>query len=415
MNGSPSTMNIPDIRLPMQFIVTGLLLFVAAQGMVLVSVEPLAMGNAQVPTVLAAAHLLILGFGVMVASGAMYQLVPVALQTSIYSTRLGHWQFVIYTVGTLGLWWSFYDFSPVRLVCFASLTVLGILLFEYNLWMSIRGVKRTAISVAVKCALVYLLLTVVIGLWMAVDFSTPHLGIWHTRLLYVHILFGMVGWFTLLIIGISYKLVAMFALSHGYESRLEMDAVRYLNYSVIIVAVGFLTNWAWLTWIGAVGIGLGFMLFGLQLKRILRHRMKKKLDLGLRVALFAWPYTAVLIVALAVFGLITGGKIAVLPLIYLVLTGWISLTILGYLQKIVPFLWWTHRYSRIIGAADVPLLKDMIREKFSQAIFAIMIIAITAVFFSLGTGVVSFLWVSQAVLFIASGFYALTILRVLSK
>lgn len=415
MNAPPSRMNIPDIRLPMQFIVTGLVLFVIAQGMVLLTVDALARGVPHTPTGLATAHLLILGFGVMIALGAMYQLVPVALQTNIYSTRLGHWQFVVYTIGTLGLWWSFLNFSTTRLVLFASLTVFSILLFQYNLWQSIKGVKRTAISVAVKCALVYLLLTVSIGLWMVIDFFSPHLGDWHNRLLYVHILFGMIGWFTLLIIGISYKLVAMFALAHGHENRLEMDAVRSTNYGVILLAAGFLTNWTWLMGIGIAGVCLGFILFGLQLKRILKHRMKKKLDLGLRVALFAWPYTLVLAIVCLVLGLLTTGKVAIIPLVYLVLMGWISLTILGYMQKIVPFLWWTHRYSQVIGAANVPTLKEMVSEKYSKLVFIVWIAAMTAVLMTLQIGSAPLLWTAQFVLAVASVAYAASILWVFTK
>lgn len=415
MNAPPNTVRIPDIRLPLQFIVTGLLLFVIAQGMILASVDPLAAGDAQAPAILAAAHLLILGFGVMVALGAMYQLVPVALQTNIYSTRLGHWQFVVYTIGILGLWWSFYDLSAVRLVCFACMTVLGIVLFEYNLWRSIRGVKRTAIRMAVKYALVYLLLTAAIGLWMAMDFLSPHLGGWHSRLLYVHIACGLVGWFTLLIIGISYQLVAMFALAHGHESRLEIDSVRATHYGVIVLAAGLFTAWTPLVWIGILGIALGFALFGLQLRRILKKRMKKQLDLGLRVALFAWPYTVVMLLSVGGMSVLATGRVSLLPLVYIMVTGWISLTILGYLQKIVPFLWWTHRYSRIIGAAHVPTLKNMVHEKSSQWIFVAIIGAITAVTFALPFGTASFLRGAQLALLIASVAYAANVLNVLTK
>lgn len=415
MNSSLNTMTLPDIRLPMQFIVTGLLLFVVAQGMILTAVDSLATGMIQTPMVLAAAHLLILGFGVMIALGAMYQLIPVALQTELYSTRLGHWQYVIYTIGTVGLWWSFFYFSAVRLVFFACITVLGVLLFAYNLWVSMKDVKRTAISMTVKSSLVYLCLTVIIGLWMALDFISPHLGDWHRRLLYVHILFGLIGWFTLLIIGISYKLVPMFALSHGHESRLEEDAVRVTNYGVIVLAGGFLTTWQPVVWIGGLGIGLGFILFGLQLLRILRKRMKKKLDLGLQVAFFAWPYTVGLLLFIGGISVLQIGKVAVLPLVYIVLVGWISLTILGYLQKIVPFLWWTHRYSQVIGTAHVPSLKDMVHEKPSRWIFVAITVAITAVAIALQFDNPSFLWGAQLLLFLASAAYAINVFSVLTK
>lgn len=415
MHTSPHTMDIPDIRLPLQFIITGLFLFVAAQGMMLIGVEPLAEGKLQAPHVLASVHLFILGFGVMIAIGAMYQLIPVALQTNLHSIRLGHAQYAVYTAGIVGLWWSFFHFSAGKLVFFACITVIGIALFEYNMWVSMKGTKRTAISTAVKYALIYLWLTVIIGLWLTLDFLSPHLGDWHQRLLYVHILFGLIGWFTLLIIGVSYKLVAMFSLSHGHESRLESDAVRFMHYGVIILAGGFLTTWKPLVWVGGLGIGLGFILFGLQLRRILQKRMKKKLDLGLQVALFSWPYTVVLLLLVALISIMQTGNVAVPSLIYVIITGWIALTILGYLQKIVPFLWWTHRYSQVIGAKNVPTLKDMVHEPSSRWIFIFIIVAIAAVAFSLTLHLPFFLWGAQLVFFLVCAAYAVNVITILTK
>ncbi|MMZ62326.1 hypothetical protein D1872_245310 [compost metagenome] len=44
------------------------------------------------------------------------------------------------------------------------------------------------------------------------------------------------------------------------------------------------------------------------------------------------------------------------------LGGWVSLTILGYASKIVPFLWWTHKYGKQAGRPGVPLMAGMLSE-----------------------------------------------------
>jgi len=41
------------------------------------------------------------------------------------------------------------------------------------------------------------------------------------------------------------------------------------------------------------------------------------------------------------------------------LAGWLGLTTLGQLYKIVPFLVWTHRFAPRMGKERVPLLKDL--------------------------------------------------------
>ena len=50
-------------------------------------------------------------------------------------------------------------------------------------------------------------------------------------------------------------------------------------------------------------------------------------------------------------------------IIFLYIVGWIIFSILGYLYKIVPFLWWTHKYSDRIGKEKVPTMGEMINEK----------------------------------------------------
>ena len=64
------------------------------------------------------------------------------------------------------------------------------------------------------------------------------------------------------------------------------------------------------------------------------------------------------------------------PLVYLYLLFWIVLSIMGYLFKIVPFLWWTHKYSKEIGKQAVPSLKDMMNEKIVVPLFTIFILAV---------------------------------------
>ena len=70
----------------------------------------LANGSFRIPAIWSAAHLLILGWALMVAMGAMYQLVPVAFLTKIWNETFGFIQFVVTAVGIVSfagmLYWS---------------------------------------------------------------------------------------------------------------------------------------------------------------------------------------------------------------------------------------------------------------------------------------------------------------------
>src|SRR5690606_7245031 len=102
------------------------------------------------------------------------------------------------------------------------LTLMGIALFVWNVGATMLQARLwNTITVSTAFALVYLLLTAVIGTIMGLNFAFP---IWlegHDRLLGTHIWLGFIGWFGMLITGFSYKMLPMFYLSHGHSSKLE--------------------------------------------------------------------------------------------------------------------------------------------------------------------------------------------------
>src|SRR5262249_49424216 len=94
--------------------------------------------------------------------------------------------------------------------------------------------------------------------------------------------------------------------------------------------------------------------------KMARARRRPGLDWGLRFALtgtaFIWP-AVVLGVGLAT-GRLTGPR-AALAYAVVVLGGWISLTIVGMMLKIVPFLVWYRAYSPRAGREAVPTLRQL--------------------------------------------------------
>src|SRR5690625_1249475 len=100
-------------------------------------------------------------------------------------------------------------------------------------------------------------------------------------------------------------------------------------------------------------------------------------------------------------------------LFFLYIMGWIVFSILGYLYKIVPFLWWTHKYSDVIGKEKVPTLKDMINEKMSVILFTMFFIGLVGLTIGglLGIGVLVFIF--QALLTGTALLYAVSVLRIL--
>lgn len=102
-------------------------------------------------------------------------------------------------------------------------------------------------------------------------------------------------------------------------------------------------------------------------------------------------------------------------LIFLYIFCWIIFSILGYLFKIVPFLWWTHKYAERIGKESVPTLKEMINEKVSGYLFIVFYVALFGILIStsIQSGVTLFFFL--AILTVNGLLYALSIVAVLFK
>lgn len=122
-----------------------------------------------------AAHLLLVGFAIMVAMGAMYQLVPVAFLTPIWNESFGFYQLVVTVVGisNLSLLLSFY---PEKAFYGATIAVIGILMFILQMVLTIAKQKnKTIITIFILRALLCFLLTVVAGCFLAWNISFDYL------------------------------------------------------------------------------------------------------------------------------------------------------------------------------------------------------------------------------------------------
>ena len=79
--------------------------------------------------VIAATHLFVLGWICSIVMGAMYQLVPVALETKLYSERLAKWQFAFHLIGFVGMVWMFNVWNMKQVGHFGSVMAVGVGLF----------------------------------------------------------------------------------------------------------------------------------------------------------------------------------------------------------------------------------------------------------------------------------------------
>jgi hypothetical protein len=407
--------NETNIKLPFSFIAFSMVAMVLSQLFLLLNGEVLVSGSFRVPAIWSAAHLFVLGWALMAAMGAMYQLVPVAFLTPIWDEKFGFTQFAVTSVGIASFAAALY-FRPQDALIPGILTLTGILMFIIQMFMTLKSqAKPNILTLFVGSALVSLLATVTLGIMLVLSLKTGFASDQYQEIFKSHIVLGTAGWFTLLIFGFSYKMVPMFSLSHGYSMKPAAYIFTVYISGIIALIFSFIFDSHMLQIAGTFLLFSGFMFFTWHIKKIIDKRVKKKLDRPFMFALLAIIWGAVIhFLAFVSSAASLLPKLAG-PLLFVYLIAWIAFSIIGYLYKIVPFLWWTHKYSKEIGKQQVPSLKDMMDEKMAFPLFIIFTAGTLILVNSFAANLLSLFYLGQGLLLTAAVLFSMTIAKVIQK
>ncbi len=371
MFGGINPRHAPAPWLPLPFLLSGPLALAAAHLLLAARVGTVT-GSYRATATIAVTHLLVLGAIVGTMMGALYQMTPVIFVAQAADGRLGLAQVALYTAGWALMVTGFLSGGTAVLAIGGTCVVLAVLLF-----LAIIGrVLRTATQWDtagwyILTAFAFLAATVGVGLTFALDWRFGWFPI-PPHLLAIHVHLGGIGWLTLLIMGVSYRLVPMFAIAPapaGILARGNLGAF-----------VGLLIGLVALLWRDAARPAVAIIAWGLavcvsiylfDMARLYRAR-RRRWDLTL---VTLWSAMACLGVA-AVMGALWstglpgrwfGATPWLLAYGYIALAGWCALAICAHLIKIVPFLVWLHRYGRGMGRGPVPLLKDLLPQRAAVA------------------------------------------------
>lgn len=381
----------PSFRLVSTYFISAIISLIAVSIMMVVSYEEVS-GHHFSPKLLAITHLTILGWIALTIFGAIFQLISIILKVKVHSEKLAFAQYAFHVAGLIILVYSFWVFSfGTLMITGGALIVFSIFLFLINIMITLSKRKKNNLTgIFLMASNIHLFFVVILGLLLAINLAFPFIPGDHLSLLTVHAHIGIAGWIGLVIAGVSLKLIPMFTLSHGFSVKPAWGVFVLVNSGVVGFSIFRILS------LGTVGdyifipmLALGFLLFFYQIMLIIKKRMKKNIDLGIKFSLFA--YTSLLIaVLIAVASLFinneTLGKIN-LPVLYgfILIFGFITQLILGQMYKIIPFLIWFHYYSAQVGLKEVPLLKDLYNRNLSKTQyyitnFSILVIVVAILF-----------------------------------
>lgn len=376
----PSTTSFRLIRL---YLITGVF-FLNLFGVELLEKSPTLQGYFLQGPLLALTHTLVLGWISMIIFGALFQFIPVVFEVPLYSEKLGYLQYGFYVPGILGMIISFWTFNWMTpLLISTSFVWISILIFIYNMIRTLcMKPPRSLIHLFILTGLFYLFLTACLGYALAINFSFPYiLHHSHVNLLKIHAHWGMVGWISMILLGVTLKIVPMFTLSHGFSTRPSKWAYGFLNGGLIGLSLGwwFHSN-PWFLKLGSVALTLGLLCFLRQVQQIYQKRLRRPWNTNTRLSWLGFSILGVIPIAglsLQFFHLSSAWSASlVLTYAALLLLGFFTSFIIAQLYKIIPFLVWFHTFSHQVGLKPVPLMKDLFQESWGTRQFLSLAISL---------------------------------------
>jgi hypothetical protein len=375
-----SARQAPPTIIPLRFILFGVASLLI--GSVWLLVEPGALvGPYSRPHTIALAHLLVLGCGASICMGAMYPIVPVALDAPLHSARLAIPHTLLHLLGVAAIVPAFCFWEMRGVATGGGLVLLGAILFAYNLARTLAATPRFGVVAAfVATTLAWMLSAMALGILMALSKIAPLLPGDPVRWLHAHAHLGILGIFVNLIVGVSLKLLPMFAMSEWSERTRSWAMLATINGGLALLAVAIPLGSRPLAVAAAALVASGFAIYAFEIAAILRARRRAAFDPGLITflgALAAIPPTCALGFVAATIGQASLAPALRLAYAFAALFGIVIPAIVGMLYKILPFLVWHRVYGPRVGREPVPTFAEMVSPPLQTATSVLFLTGLT--------------------------------------
>lgn len=387
MQAGLSTKNAPSPNVILPYFAFGALSFLVASVILLIAAPDLTSSFLS-PRLLTLTHTLILGWITMIIFGALYQLIPVVMEVRLYSEKMAIAAFYIFGAGVITLSTSFWNFNFGRnlgLEIGGYLIITAIVIFGINTLLSAAKTERKNIeNTFIVTAVIWLVLTVTLGIIMVLNFAFHFLSVSHLELLKLHAHIGFIGWFLMLVIGVASKLMPMFLIVHKLPSKLLNYSYYLINSGLILLSVGFyFFPEKWFMLLSALLIVGGISAF-LRFNYVaFSKRIRKKLDVGMKLSAVAFIMLGISVL-LGAISIISPDFMGVfqtrVEIAYgiLIVLGFLTALVLGQTYKTLPFIIWLQKYQSKVGKSKVPLPQELYSEKIAGYHLYTFLIGITS-------------------------------------
>ncbi|MDE2484388.1 MAG: hypothetical protein KGL32_03915 [candidate division NC10 bacterium] len=238
--GASSRDVIRMARLPIHFFISAVILFGVGVASVPWVVSDLADFFYQ-PRILAVTHTFTLGWISSAIMGVMYRLVPAMTKRPLRFPRLARWQFGLFIFGATGLMAHMLigEWTPTWMA--AAVIVLSAAFFALNMLYCLGPAwHKSAAETGMCMSVLFLLIAASLGLLLALDKSRNFLPGNVISNLASHAHLAALGWVSLTICSVSYRMAPAFLLSELRLPRVAMWQLYSLAGGVAGLAMSLL-------------------------------------------------------------------------------------------------------------------------------------------------------------------------------
>lgn len=318
---------VPPPWIPLSFFASALLaLGFACVWVLSCTVQPLAL-----------LHLLVAGVFATVAMGALYQFVPVVGMVSLRAPALAGVHLALALCGTAALVFGFQTGRFGIVAAGGAAYSAGVLVEGFILYLTVRRASIAAPARLAALALTWLGATTIVGTVIGARVASGSLP---GALLRMHPILGLAGFYGTIITAVSFRLLRMF-------ERVDEEARAPLRVAFVAAAalVALLPSPYALVVPALAASLLAGDLASIALRRNPAYQRETLWYAGV-------SFAGALAAAVAAIGGDSGIAVAIAVWFFA------GAAVSGYLQRIVPFLWWIVR-ARRSGASQIPSLKEL--------------------------------------------------------
>ena len=308
--------------------------------------------------------------------GAFYIVAPLALRLPMPVRRADWAAWAAFELGTVGMVAHFWIGSYDGMAWSAGLVVSAIGWVTARTWRNLpRAVAPWGVKLHVALAFFNITSAALVGILMGLDRSRSFLGITPLVSAYAHAHLAAVGWVTMMVVGLSYRLIPMILPAAMPTGRwLALSAVL-IETGLVVLFVAIVTRAGWLA-IGSLLITAGLASFVVQIRAAVRHRMPRPPALPSR-DWSTWQTHAALLWLVVATGLGLALSFGVpgewsIRMIWLYgvagLVGFLAQIVVGMQGRLVPLYAWYRAFARE-GAAPPRGANVLPSASYARAIF----------------------------------------------